>query len=142
MDHNFTLTMPRCSTDVKQRFFNTRCIGVWNRLPGGSLCQLLYQDRLNFRVIPFFNIDIDSLHFRLDSFKFFVVLLEVTMHILSCYFLTFSVMFSQAHWSARPCWPLLTNCICSDNLVKDGGGGCKGKRSRKIGRDQNYTNAG
>ena len=42
------------------------------------------------------------------------------MDILSSYFLTFSVMFSQAYWHAWPCWPLLTNCTCSVHLVKGG----------------------
>ena len=27
------LIMPRCNTDVKRRFFNVRCIEVWNWLP-------------------------------------------------------------------------------------------------------------
>ena len=25
--------MPRCNTDIKQRFFNVRAIRVWNALP-------------------------------------------------------------------------------------------------------------
>lgn len=31
--HRHKLVMPRCNTDVRKKFFNVRCIGVWNSLP-------------------------------------------------------------------------------------------------------------
>ena len=31
--HCFKLAVPRCRTDLKKRFFNVRCVDVWNRLP-------------------------------------------------------------------------------------------------------------
>ena len=69
--------MPSCYTDMKQRFFNVRCIGVRNMLPGevygpgsltafkSSLAEILGDS--------FSNVDMDSLYLCLDSLKFFVV---------------------------------------------------------------------
>ena len=31
--HCFKLAVPGCRTDLKKRFFNVRCVDVWNRLP-------------------------------------------------------------------------------------------------------------
>ena len=31
--HRHKLLLPLCVTDVRKRFFNVRCIGIWNSLP-------------------------------------------------------------------------------------------------------------
>ena len=31
--HRFKLSIPRCRTEVKRRFFNVRCVSIWNSLP-------------------------------------------------------------------------------------------------------------
>ena len=40
--HSFKLEIPRCHTDLKQRFFSVRNVGLWNSLPANVVeCQTL-----------------------------------------------------------------------------------------------------
>ena len=69
--HKLKLIMPRCYTDVKQRFFNVGCIGVWNRLPcevveSGSLSAFKSSLAELLGDAFFFNIDIKTLHSCLE----------------------------------------------------------------------------
>ena len=36
--HDFKLAIPRCRTEIKRRFFNVRCVQVWNGLPSSVVC--------------------------------------------------------------------------------------------------------
>ena len=36
--HSLKLAIPRCRTEIKRRFFNVRCVRVWNALPSSVVC--------------------------------------------------------------------------------------------------------
>ena len=35
--HQFKLSVPRCRTELRRRFFNVRCVSIWNSLPAEAV---------------------------------------------------------------------------------------------------------